>query len=78
MGGEAKIAGTTHLKHRPPLTRPEVEISDSHLVRSASFGIAKQSIEKKDGEKSHAAFEPMRSRLWVRAVGAPADGKGLP
>lgn len=47
-GREAKIAGTTHLKHRPPLTRPEVEISGSNLVRS-SLQTAKELIEKKDG-----------------------------
>lgn len=28
--------------------------------------------------KSHAAFGPMRSRFWVRAVLVPADGRGLP
>lgn len=44
-------AGTSHLKHRPPLTRPEVEISGSNLVRS-SLQIAKQLIgEKKDRDE---------------------------
>lgn len=51
-----------------------------NLVRS-SLQIAKQLIEKKKQRtemKSHAAFGPMRSRLWVRAVLVPADGRGLP
>lgn len=65
-------AGTSHLKHRPPLTRPEVEISGSNLVRS-SLQIAKQLIGgKKDRDEVTCSF-------WTNEItflGAGSAGPG--